>query len=287
VGAEAGRENRGRPQGRGAGRIMRLKRRIFEVVEVAGAGDKLSRAFDVFIVSLITLNVVAIIMETVDPIRRACPEAFSVFEVMSVVMFSAEYALRVWSCTAYPDYSRPIGGRLRFAARPLLVVDLLAVLPFYLPFVGLDLRFLRALRLFRLFRIAKLGRYSTALQTLGRVLVAKKAELGVTLFTLLLLLVVASCMMYYAEADAQPGKFSSIPAAMWWGVATLTTVGYGDVYPVTAAGKAVAAIIAILGIGMFALPAGILGSGFVAEIQRRRSAPRKCPHCGKDVEADS
>jgi len=175
-------------------------------------------------------------------------------------------------------------GRFRFALSAMPMIDLLAVLPFYLPFLGLDLRFMRAVRLFRLFRVAKLARYSEALRTFCRVLGAKKEELGVTLFTLFLLLLLASCLAYYAERDAQPEAFSSIPAAMWWGVCTLTTVGYGDVCPVTALGKGIAAVIAVLGIGMFALPAGILGSGFVEEIQKRKKCLQRCPHCGWEIE---
>jgi voltage-gated potassium channel len=112
----------------------------------------------------------------------------------------------------------------------------------------------------------------------------KREELLVTLFVLLLLLLFASSLIYFAEHDAQPDIFSSIPAAMWWAVATLTTVGYGDVYPVTTVGKLVASVIAVLGIGMFALPTGILGAGFVEELQSRKRRPRTCPHCGKSLE---
>ena len=263
---------------------MRFKRRVYQILEVAAPGDRLSRVFDFFIIALIGLNVLAIMLETVESVHRLSPISFKVFEWVSVLIFSVEYVLRIWSCTTNPEYAAPIRGRLRFASRLLPMIDLLAVLPFYLPFVGVDLRFFRAVRLFRLFRVAKLGRYSQALQLFGRVLAAKKAELGVTLFTLFLLLLLASCLMYYAEREAQPEAVSSIPAAMWWGVATLTTVGYGDVCPVTVAGKMVAAVIAVLGIGMFALPTGILGAGFVEELQKRRRPRRTCPHCGRHLD---
>jgi len=262
---------------------MALQRRVHEILEVAAKGDRVSRAFDIFIVSLIALNIIALVLETVDSIYRQCPVLFDVFEVVSVVIFSVEYVFRVWSCTCDSRYSSPVTGRLRFAVTPLAMIDLLAVLPFYLPFLGLDLRFFRAVRLFRLFRIAKLGRYSRAVRTLGRVVVAKKEELAVTLFVLFLLLLMASCLLYFVERDAQPEAFSSIPAAMWWAVATLTTVGYGDVCPVTVAGKIIAAIVAILGIGMFALPTGILGAGFVEEMQNQRRPAKTCPHCGKEL----
>jgi voltage-gated potassium channel len=165
---------------------------------------------------------------------------------------------------------------------PLAVVDLFAILPFYLPFTGIDLRFLRIMRMMRIFRVAKLGRYSQSLQMLQRVIMIKKEQLICSLFILLLLVIVAASMLYYAENGVQPEVFSSIPASMWWAIATLTTVGYGDVYPVTGLGKLMASIIAVLGIGMFALPTGILGAGFVEEMSQRQK-PSRCPHCGKEI----
>jgi len=264
--------------------MMRLKKRFYEILEVAAPGDHASRGFDIFILSLIALNVLALVAETVESIHSQAPAFFAWFETVSVIIFTVEYLVRLWSCTASTAYAFPVRGRLRFAVTPLAVVDLLAVLPFYLPFMGIDLRFIRAVRLFRLFRLAKLGRYSTALRTLGRVAVAKRPELVITVFILGLLLLLASAGMYFIEHDAQPEAFSSIPATMWWAVATLTTVGYGDVYPVTALGKALAAAIAILGIGMFALPTGILGAAFVEQIHGPRAKSRTCPHCGKQID---
>jgi len=263
-------------------RDMGLKKRVHAILDPAGGEGAASRVFGIFIVTLISLNIVALALETVKSVRDLCPGFFLAFEVVSVLIFTAEYLLRLWSCTAMREYSSPIGGRLRFAVSPLALIDLLAVLPFYLPFLGIDLRFVRAVRLMRLFRVAKLGRYSQAVRTLGKVFVAKKEELGVTLSVLLILLLISSCLMYIAEHDAQPEAFSSIPAAMWWSVTTLTTVGYGDIYPVTIWGKALAAVVAILGIGVFALPTGIIGAGFVEEMQARKKRPsvRTCPHCG-------
>jgi voltage-gated potassium channel len=147
--------------------------------------------------------------------------------------------------------------------------------------VGMDLRFLRAMRMLRVFRVLKLGRYSRAIQLIGRVLASRKEELVVTSSIVLLLLVIGSSLLYHIEHDAQPDAFASIPAAMWRGIATLSTVGYGDVYPVTALGRFVGAFVAILGIGLFALPAGILGSAFVQELGARATAEGACPHCGR------
>jgi voltage-gated potassium channel len=151
--------------------------------------------------------------------------------------------------------------------------------------VLINLLFLRAFRLFRIFRVFKLGRYHDSFETIKRVLSKKRGELFVTAFVGIVLLVVASSAMYYAENGAQPDKFSSIPATMWWGVETLTTIGYGDMYPVTRVGQFLAALIAALGIGLFALPAGILGSGFYEEFHhgRQKDETITCPHCGKEI----
>ena len=258
-----------------------MKRRVHEILAVAAPGDRLSRAFDVFLVVLIASNVLALILETVEPIHRRAPVFFAWVEAVSVELFSAEYVLRVWSCTVSERYRRPVRGRLRYMLSPLALIDLLAILPFFLPFVTADLRTLRAVRLFRLARMVKLGRYSAAMQLTGRVLAARRAELVMTLSILLMLVLLASSLMYFVERDAQPEVFSSIPAAMWWAIETLSTVGYGDLCPVTPLGKLLASVIALLGIGMFALPTGILGAAFVEELQRGRTTePQRCPHCG-------
>jgi len=266
---------------------MSLKRRLYEVLEVAEQGDTLSRVFDIFIISLIALNVLALILGTI-PSLASFERLFRMFEFVSVIIFSIEYLLRLWSCTEDEKYEAPVKGRFRFARQWMIIIDLLAILPFYLALAApvvraLDLRMLRAVRMMRIFRLFKLGRYSQAMKTMGRVLRNKKEELGITISIVLLLLIIASSLMYFVENPVQPEVFSSIPAAMWWGVETLTTVGYGDVIPQTALGKALGMVIAILGIGMFALPAGILGSGFFEEVQRKRREPEVCPHCGKEI----
>ena len=166
----------------------------------------------------------------------------------------------------------------------MALVDLFAVLPFYLPMIfPFDLRFIRAFRLFRLFRLFKLARYSVAFKTLGRVIKLKKEELNIAVFIIFLLLIVSSSLMYFVEHNVQPNTFQSIPHALWWGVSTLTTVGYGDIYPITPIGKFLGAIIALLGIGIFALPAGIFASGFAEELAKRNKETIYCPFCGKNI----
>lgn len=186
---------------------LQAKTRTFEILEPASAGDKASRVFDVFIISVISLNLLALVIETIDPIYERFSITFVAFEVVSVGIFTIEYLLRLWACTASSSFSSPIAGRVRFALRPILIFDLLAILPFYLPFFGIDFRFLRAARLYRLLRVAKLARYSSALQRLGSVFQKKKEELIVTLSFVFVLLLFASCLIYFAERDAQPKVF--------------------------------------------------------------------------------
>ncbi len=263
---------------------LNLKARISGILE---PGDEDSKYFDPFIMGLIFLNVAAVVLETVDWIYLRYASLFDVFNIFSVAVFTVEYTLRVWSCIANPEFKDPVRGRLRFMMTPLALIDLMAVLPFYLPFVFVDLRFMRALRLFRLFRVLKLARYSASLQTFADVLKLKKEELLIMLFAIMILLVISSCLMYDAEHEAQPDAFSSIPAAMWWGIVTLATVGYGDIYPVTPWGKFIGSIVVILGIGLFALPTGVLASGFAEVLAKRKEAQEKagiiCPHCGRHI----
>jgi voltage-gated potassium channel len=261
-----------------------LKTRIFSILE---PGDEDSKYFDPFIMGLIVLNVIAVVLETVDWINDRYALIFNAFNVFSVAVFTVEYLLRVWSCTEDPKFKDPVNGRLKFMITPLAIIDLLAFLPFYLPFALPELRFLRAFRLFRLFRVLKLARYSESLQTFMDVLKLKREELGLMLFAIIILLVVSSSLMYEVEHDAQPDAFSSIPAAMWWGVVTLATVGYGDMFPITPTGKLIGSVVVILGIGLFALPTGILAAGFSEVLQRKREARRKegliCPHCQRRI----
>jgi voltage-gated potassium channel len=261
-----------------------LKRRLHSILSQAAEGDYLSRTFDVFLMGLISVNVLAVVFETVPGLPAQVRSAFRILEIFSVAVFTVEYASRLWTCTLDERFKNAIWGRIRFALAPLMLIDLLAILPFYLPMlIPCDLRFVRAIRLLRLVRLVKMGRYSRSLKLLGRVLANKKEEIFVTLFVGAIFLVVASSAVYLIERDVQPESFSSIPAAMWWGVTALTPVGSGGMAPMTTAGKLIGGVIAVLGIGMFALPAGILGSGFVEEIRKPGRKRLVCPHCGKEI----
>lgn len=220
------------------------------------------------IITLIILSVVETIVETIPTLGISTKKLLDRFEFFVVVVFSFEYLLRLWTCNLDNKYKGSILGRLKYMVSPIAIIDLIAILPFYLPLVYLDLVAIRTLRLFRLFRIFKVIRYIKALDNIKNTFKNKKEELAISMVFTLFLLIISASLMYYAENDAQPDKFTSIPSTMWWAIATLTTVGYGDIYPITGLGKLFGGVIAILGIGLFALPAGILASGFTSSIDK-------------------
>ena len=235
------------------------------------------------IYGLIILNVIAIILESYEGIRIPYSHSLRIFEIFSVLIFTIEYLLRLWTSDLENNLNgNSIKKRLKFVLSTYGLIDLIAILPFYLPFIiPFDLRALRILRLFRLLRVFKLGRYSKSLKTISSVLKETKSDLAITLFVAFILLTLSSTLMCYVENEAQPEKFASIGHAFWWAIATLTTVGYGDVYPITAIGKVLSAIIALIGIGFVALPTGIISSAFIEKlrINKERNFICKCPNC--------
>ena len=265
-------------------RVQTLKEKVYRIFEPASEGDLSSKAFDIFLIIVIFLNVLAVILESVESLGVAYSGFFEMFSLFSVTFFTLEYLSRLWACTENKKFEKPVAGRLRYALTPLALIDLTVLVPFFLPFFfQIDLRILRVLRLLRLFTLFKLTRYSSSLKLISTVVREKKEELLVTFAVTMILLVLASGIIYFLENEQQPAAFSSIPAAMWWGVATMTTVGYGDIYPVTAIGKMFGGFVAILGLGTFSLPAGIIAYGFIEEIQKKRTRPIVCPHCQKEV----
>jgi voltage-gated potassium channel len=271
------------------GRYDKIQKDVYILLESPADTNRARKAVILFIATLILLNILVVILETVNSLYLEYSTFFSLFDLFTVVVFSTEYVLRIWCCVKNPWYSDPIHGRIRYALTPYALLDIVALTPFYLPMIiPIEFRLLRFLRLLRIFRVLRLGKYSNAFETFVDVLKSKKEELVITVVMAVIILILASSTLYTVEREAQPKVFGSIPDAMWWAVVTLATVGYGDVYPVTPLGKFFAAIVAISAIGLFALPAGILASGFSESLGRRKECDNTktlaCPQCGATID---
>ncbi len=250
-----------------------LRKRIYEIFAEPEEGDWLGNFVTGSILVLIAVNVTLGILETVEALNSRYASFFYWFEVVSVAIFTAEYLLRLWACTSRAEFSEPVKGRFRMATQPMSVIDLLAIAPFYLQFLlpsGMDLRFIRMLRLFRLFRLFRMASLASAVNTVKNVFLLKKEQLSIAVFVLLLVVLFSASLMYLCESG-QPGtKFTSIPQSMWWAMVTVTTIGYGDMYPETPMGQILGAVIGFVGVCVFALPVAILGAGFVEELEREQ-----------------
>ena len=265
--------------------MKNVKTIVYEILDKSEQNGVAEKVFDILIISLIILNVLAVMSEpsVKDP---GILSFLRIFEIVSVVIFTAEYLLRIWVADISMPQKNKWKARILFILTPMALVDICAILPFYIPFlISIDLRVLRMLRIFRLLRIFKANRYTSALATVFKVIKNKVEQLISSLFVVTVLMVIASVMMFNIENTAQPDIFVSVFDAMWWSVATLTTVGYGDIYPITFVGKFLAAIIAILGIGIVAIPTGIIASGFTELVQQKGiNENKQCPHCGKPID---
>ena len=246
----------------------KARRKLYHILEDADYGHWIGKLDRVLLSVLIVLDISAFILETSQPLNQNYYWLFRNIGIFSTIVFTVEYGLRIWLCTVEYRFRHPLWGRLRYALTPMAIVDFISTFPFYLLLLFHNLAFLKTLRLLRLARILKIGRHSKSVRSLAKVIISKQEELFVTLSIISFLLIIASSLMFFAEHDAQPEAFSSIPAAMWWGVITLTTVGYGDIYPVTLTGKLLGASLACFGIGVFVLPAGIVASSFAAEVSK-------------------
>ncbi len=266
---------------------MTARHYTYELFHTAEIKTPFARYVRLSIAGLIMLSIVSVMLETVEEIHAPNADFFYWLEFVVVCIFSIEYFLRLWSVVEMPKYHHPVWGRLRYMFTFMALVDLIAVLPFAIPhFVEFDLRFLRGFRLIRLLRVIKLGQYSMSLKVISTVLHKKKHDIITAMFIILLLLIISSSAMYFIEHEAQPKAFRSIPASLWWGINTLTTIGYGDVVPTTIAGKVCSAIISMLGIGAFALPSGIIVSGLIEEMHHEKEAAKElvyCPYCNEKL----
>ena len=263
------------------------KTRIFEIISKADEGDKASKVFDGVIMSLILLSIVSIVLESYESLAQSYEKVFRVFEFISVTVFTVEYILRIWTADLlYPEQKHP---RIKYASSFLAIIDLLAILPFFLPFISLDLRFLRMvrlLRIFRLLRVFKLGRYFDALRIVVTAIHKSASQLVISIMLCLFVMLFSAIIMYTVENPVQPEQFPNVISSLWWAICTLTTVGYGDVYPITALGRFFAAVISLVGIGIIAIPTGIIAASFSSVINESNNEEKKrfCPYCGHKLE---
>ena len=245
-----------------------LKRRVYEILEKGAAGNLASLLVDRFLIALILINIASVIVSTVESVAADWGTFLLGAEILSGAVFSLEYLARLWVADMHPPFRGlgPVRARVRYALQPFALIDLVAVLPFWIPLFGGDLR---ALLVFRLLRFLKLARYSPALRSLASALASERRALVASFVIIFGIVLLAATALHLIEGDDQPEAFGSIPDAIWWAIATVTTVGYGDVVPVSAAGKVVGGIVMLLGYGLLALPIGIVATAFAREIHSR------------------
>jgi len=251
--------------------------------------SKADKFINIFIITLIIMNVIAVMIETIDPIHVRYEKYFNWFDAISVYIFTTEYVLRVWSCTHDPRYKGSIKGRLKYIFTFGALIDLVAFLPYYLQaIVGFDLRILRLLRLMRFFRLFRLTAYTRSAKLIFNVFKTRVNDLVLSFVLIIFLIIIASSALYFTEhlyPSKEESQFKSIPATLWWAVVTLTTTGYGDMVPSTVLGRVIAGIIMLCGVAIFALPAGIIVAGFLDELKFiRKYKGHDCPHCGKPLD---
>ena len=263
--------------------MNKFKQKVFKIISVDNENYLPSRIFDILIIVFVILSVFLSVLDTFSDLPQGVFILFRVSEGLVAAVFTIEYVLGFWTADcAYPGVAT-WRARVRYVRSFMAIVGFLALMPFYLPlFVTVDLRILLVFRLLRLLRTIKIAKYTSDLNTVFK---RKKAQLVSSVLVVIVFILVISVIMYDIEYTAQPEVFENAFSGLWWAVSTLTTVGYGDIYPVTVAGKALGAIISMLGIGLIAIPTGILSAGFVEQNRTDdRSEPMSyCPHCGKKL----
>ena len=266
-----------------------MKKQIFQIIQPDRGDSLASRVFDWFITTLILMSVVSVYVVTFD-LSPQVKATMARFEDFLAIVFSIEYVLRIWTADLLHPKCGVFGSRVKYVCSLMALVDLVAVLPFWLPmFVPASLLGVRALRLIRVLRLLKLGRYFEAVASIGDVIRKKRRELMGSLFFVFLMMMVSSLVIYSAEHGAQPEVFRNAFSGLWWAVATLTTVGYGDIYPVTVLGRIFGALIALSGVAAVAIPSGVITTGLIESLQISQEDDTKtirCPHCGKRIKLE-
>ena len=275
----------------------KIKLRTHEILEVARPNDKASRIVDIGLMCLILINVTLIIAETFE-LSPLAVKIGSIIETISVVIFTLEYILRLWSADlSYPKLS-PFRSRMRYVISFAAMIDLISLLPSYISVISANFMVLRMLRVLKLLRAFKLNRYTHALRDIGEVFRKKASQLISSMLVVSFLMLISAVLMYDAEHEAQPEVFDNALSGLWWAIVTVTTVGYGDIRPITAFGRVMGGVIALLGIGFVAVPTGIITAGFSEQIAQKKTekeaAERSnddkqddkkfCPYCGHKID---
>jgi voltage-gated potassium channel len=248
----------------------KIKPAIYDIIRDDYKKNNISNLFDKTIIILIILNVLLVILDTFK-LPEAVKSIFSTIEIISIIIFSIEYILRIWTSNyIYPNL-KGFKARIKYFFTIMALIDLLSILPFFIPFIiPIDLRVLRIFRLFRLFRLLKFNRYTQAFSNIQSVIVNKSSQLLSSMFVLSLLMIISSIIMYNLESQVQPEVFKNAFSGFWWTLNTITTVGYGDIYPITIAGKILSGVISLLGIALVAVPTGIISAGFIESSDENR-----------------
>jgi voltage-gated potassium channel len=265
-----------------------IKEFAYNVIRDDDENDIVSTIFDSIIVSLIVINVLILALDTFSGIRQHIEKFYKYIDFVSIIIFSIEYILRIWTAEYIFTSLPPNRARIKYVFSPRSLIDFIALISFYLPVMSYsNFKLLRTIRLFRILNLLKLNRYSKSLLTLGRVIKNKSMQIVSSFFIVSVLIISASLLMYYIENNAQPGSFDNAFSSLWWTIATLTTVGYGDIYPVTTLGKILGIFISLMGIVLVAIPTAIISAGFIEQLDGRKKETAKykyCPHCGKELD---
>jgi len=258
-----------------------LQRSVYELLDPSPNPPPLERVVNGTLAFLIILNVTLTVLATVPGLDTRYGPVFDTVTFVSLVVFTVEYMARLWVAPLHPGYPSGWRARVKYALTPLAVIDLLVLIALGVPNLA-DFAALRGLRLLKLLALMKLGRYSKALQLIGHVVRSRAEELATLVVIVTVLVLMTATALYHVENAAGTKCFESIPAAMWWAIVSLTTVGYGDCYPASALGKLLSGGTLLLGVGIVALPAGLIASGFVDALKAQQERPC-CPHCGKEL----
>lgn len=261
----------------------KIRLRTYEILEVARPNDTASRVVDIFLMSLILINVSFIVADTFE-LPPLAVKISNIVEIVSVVIFSLEYILRVWSADhAYPELP-PLLSSLRFMVSFAAIIDLVSLLPSYISVISANFMVLRMLRVLRLLRAFKLNRYTHALRDIGEVFRKKASQLISSMLVVAFLILISAVLMYDAEHEVQPEVFENAFSGLWWAIVTVTTVGYGDMRPITPVGRVMGGVIALLGIALVAVPTGIITAGFSEQISRKNDEKRSAENAEKHAD---